>query len=58
MEGRTPEQKEALIQRLSEAAAGELGYPPEEIRMVIYEVSRQEWGMGGKSVARRESESG
>ncbi|MEW6635313.1 MAG: 2-hydroxymuconate tautomerase family protein [Actinomycetota bacterium] len=58
MEGRTSEQKEALIRRLSEAAAVELDCPPEEVRMVIYEVSRQEWGIGGKSVAKRESESG
>lgn len=58
MEGRTSEQKEALIRRLSEAAAGELGCPLEEVRVVIYEVSKNEWGIGGKSVAKRESEAG
>jgi 4-oxalocrotonate tautomerase len=56
MEGRTTEQKEALIRRLSEAAAEELGWPLEEVRMVIYEVSKEEWGIAGSSVARRESE--
>ena len=58
MEGRTKEQKEALIRRVSEAAAEELGWPLEEVRMVIYEVSKQDWGIAGKSVGQRESEAG
>lgn len=56
MEGRTTEQKESLIRRFSEAAAEELGWPLEEVRMVIYEVSKEEWGIAGSSVAKRESE--
>ena len=56
MEGRTGEQKEALIRRLSEAAANELGWPIEEVRVVIYEVSKDDWGIAGESVAKRESE--
>lgn len=58
MEGRTTEQKEALIRRLSETAADELGWPLEEVRMVIYEVSKNDWGIAGESVAKRESEVG
>jgi 4-oxalocrotonate tautomerase len=58
MEGRTSEQKEALILRLSETAADELGWPIEEVRMVIYEVSKNDWGIAGESVAKRESEVG
>lgn len=54
MEGRTEEQKEALIRRVSEVAAEELGWPLEEVRMVIYEVSKQDWGIAGASVAERE----
>lgn len=58
MEGRTSEQKEALIRRLSETAADELGWPLEEVRVVIYEVSKNDWGIAGESVAKRESEVG
>jgi 4-oxalocrotonate tautomerase len=56
MEGRTPDQKEALIARLSEAAAAQLGFPLDEVRVVIYEVSKQEWGIAGRSVARQQKE--
>ena len=56
MEGRTAEQKEALIRRLSEAAADELGWPIEEVRVVFYEVSKNNWGIAGESVAGRQSE--
>ena len=55
MEGRTAEQKEALIRRLSEAAAEELGWALEEVRMVIYEVPGAHWGIGGESAARRDN---
>jgi 4-oxalocrotonate tautomerase len=57
MEGRTPEQKEALIRRLSEAAARTFGYTLEEVRVLIYEVPKGNWGIGGRSVARREEQS-
>jgi 4-oxalocrotonate tautomerase len=56
MEGRTDEQKDALIGRLSEAASKHMGCPLEEVRMVIYEVSKNEWGIAGESVAGRERE--
>lgn len=54
MEGRTAGQKESLIRRLSEAAAEELGWPLEEVRVVIYEVPKQHWGIAGESAARRD----
>ena len=50
------EQKDALIRRLSEAAADELGWPLEEVRVAIYEVSKNDWGIAGESVAKKESE--
>ncbi len=55
MEGRTEEQKNTLIERLSEAAAEQLGWPLEEVRVAIYEVSKNEWGIVGRSVAQRET---
>ncbi len=56
MEGRSAEQKEKLISELSEAASEHLGWPLEEVRMVIYEVQKQDWGIAGRSVAGRERE--
>ena len=56
MEGRTAEQKEALIRRLSEVAVEELGWPVEDVRVVIYEVTKQDWGIAGSSVSERERE--
>ncbi len=51
--GRTPEQKEALIAQLSQAAAEHLNWPLEEVRVAIYEVGEHEWGIGGRSMAAR-----
>ena len=56
MEGRTSGQKQALIRRLSETAPEELGWPLEEVRVVIYEVSKNDRGIAGESVAKPESE--
>ena len=56
MEGRSAEQKEELISKLSEAASEHLGWPLKEVRMVIYEVQKQDWGIAGRSVAGRERE--
>lgn len=53
LEGRTAAQKAALIRRLTEAAATHLGWPAEEIRVIIYEVGREEWGAGGRTLAER-----
>ena len=52
--GRTAEQKAEVIRRLTAAAAEHLGWPAEEIRVVIYEVRRDDWGIGGRSVSERE----
>lgn len=56
MEGRTEGQKNELIERLSEAASRQLGWPLEDVRVVIYEVSKNEWGIAGRSVSQRELE--
>jgi 4-oxalocrotonate tautomerase len=54
-EGRTAEQKAALMQRLSHAAARHLGAPLAEVRLVIYQVPRAHWGIGGRSLAEEQS---
>lgn len=48
IEGRTDEQKEALIARLTDAAAETTGAPVESIRVVLREVPGHHWGVGGK----------
>jgi len=54
VEGRTVEQKHALIRNLSQAMAESLDVPLERIRVALYEISADEWGIGGQpfSVAR------
>ncbi len=54
VEGRTVEQKHALIRNLSQSMAETLEVPLERIRVALYEISADEWGIGGQpfSVAR------
>lgn len=55
--GRTVEQKRALIASVSQAVAVSTGTPVERVRVAIYEVGPEEWGIGGQpySIARAES---
>ena len=48
VEGRTTEQKHALIRNLSASMSETLGVPLERIRVAIYEISADEWGIGGE----------
>jgi 4-oxalocrotonate tautomerase len=54
VEGRSIEQKHDLIRSLSHSMSETLGVPLERIRVAIYEISADEWGIGGEpfSVAR------
>ncbi len=47
LEGRTADQKHELMRRLTEATAESLGGDPERIRVAIYEVSKDDWAIGG-----------
>ncbi|MEQ9545698.1 MAG: 2-hydroxymuconate tautomerase [Marinobacter sp.] len=49
IEGRTDEQKETLIQEVSEAMARSLDAPMERIRVMITEMPKQHFGIGGQS---------
>ena len=51
LEGRTIEQKHDLIKRLTDATAEALDGDPSRIRVVIYEVSPDAWGIGGQPVS-------
>lgn len=52
IEGRTVEQKHELIRQLSAAAADALSTPIERVRVAIYEVNPDEWGIGGEPVSK------
>jgi 4-oxalocrotonate tautomerase len=49
LEGRTPEQKKMLIRAVTEAIAAALQAKPESIRVIIQEVPKEHWGIGGSS---------
>mgnify|MGYP001293516930 FL=1 len=49
LEGRTDEQKEALIKEVSEAIVRSLDAPIESVRVIINEMPKQHFGIGGQS---------
>lgn len=51
IEGRSIEQKHALIKEISEAAIRILDADPDNVRIVINEVTADDWGVGGVPVA-------
>lgn len=49
IEGRTDEQKETLIQEVTEAMSRSLDAPVERIRVLITEMPKQHFGIAGQS---------
>jgi 4-oxalocrotonate tautomerase len=49
MEGRSDEQKEALIAALTDATVQSLGAPRDSVRVLLNEMPKTHWGIGGKS---------
>ena len=47
LEGRPPEKKRELVRRLTEMASRLLGEPYEEVRVILYEVRRDQWAAWG-----------
>jgi 4-oxalocrotonate tautomerase len=47
LEGRTPEQKTALIKALTQAVVQSLGSKPESVDVVLFDIPRQNWATGG-----------
>jgi 4-oxalocrotonate tautomerase len=47
MEGRTPEQKTALVKALTQAVVDSLGSKPESVDVLLYDITRQHWATGG-----------
>jgi 4-oxalocrotonate tautomerase len=48
VEGRTVEQKHALIRELTDGACRALGVPADRVRIAIYEVGGDDWGIAGR----------
>ncbi len=49
MEGRSDEQKENLIHEITEACARALDAPQQNVRVLINEMPKQHFGIGGQS---------
>ena len=49
LEGRPPEKIEALIAALTEATHQALGAPKGSVRVIVEEVPKTHWGIGGQS---------
>jgi len=47
-EGRTPEQKRAFVQAITEATVRTLGATPESVDILLHEIKRENWATAGK----------
>jgi 4-oxalocrotonate tautomerase len=51
MEGRTDEQKARLIGALTDAAIESIGAPRESVRVLLIEIPKTQFGIGGKTAS-------
>ena len=49
LEGRAPQDKQALIRAVTAAIVETLRVKPESVRVILQEVSPDHWGIGGVS---------
>lgn len=49
LEGRTDEQKELLIHEVTDAISRSLAAPTESVRVILTEMPKQHFGIGGQS---------
>lgn len=49
IEGRTEEQKRAVIEKVTQALSEAVGAPVENVRVWIHDVPKTNWGIAGKS---------
>lgn len=49
MEGRTEEQKRAVIEKVTQALVDAVGAPKENVRVWLQDVPKENWGIAGKS---------
>ena len=46
--GRTEEQKKKVIEGVTKVLCDTLNIPPEAVTVIIYDVDKKNWGVGGK----------
>jgi 4-oxalocrotonate tautomerase len=49
LEGRTDEQKAAVIEKVTEALCEALSTPRDAVRVIVSETPKTQWGIGGKT---------
>lgn len=49
LEGRTEEQKRAVIEKVTQALQEAIGAPKESVRVWIHEMSKTNWGIAGQT---------
>lgn len=47
-EGRTPEEKRAFVQAVTDATVRTLGATPESVDILLHEIKREHWATAGK----------
>jgi 4-oxalocrotonate tautomerase len=52
-EGRTLEQKDALIKEVTDAIVQSLKVDPHEVVVILNEVSKDHWGVGGQRSSKK-----
>lgn len=50
IEGRTEEQKRAVIEKVTQALVEAVGAPKENVRVWIQDVPKSNWGIAGQTV--------
>jgi 4-oxalocrotonate tautomerase len=55
IKGRTPEQKRALVEALTDSFIATCGGKPEQVQIVLADVEPEDWGSGGQLVADRQA---
>ncbi|HZT55193.1 MAG TPA: 4-oxalocrotonate tautomerase [Burkholderiaceae bacterium] len=46
-EGRTPDQKRALVAALTDACVRTLGTSPDSVDILLFDIAKQDWATGG-----------
>ena len=49
LQGRSDEQKKAVIEKVTQAIMEAVSAPRENVRVIIQEIPKTQWGIGGKT---------